>query len=67
MCNLFLNDGQEIDNQYLPSYFINSLYVTDRGITWYTNLKKLCEQGEIILLDRYTTYSLVYQSALMKG
>ena len=67
MCNLFLNDGQKIANQYLPSYFINSLYVADRGITWYTNLKKLYEQGEIILLDRYTTYSLVYQSALMKG
>lgn len=50
----------------LSPYFVNSLYATDRGITWYTNLKKLYEQGEIILLDRYTTSSLIYQSALIE-
>ena len=50
----------------LSPYFINSLYATDRGITWYTNLKQLYEQGKVILLDRYTTSSLIYQSALIE-
>lgn len=46
-------------------YFINSLYAVDRGITWYTNLKKCFDEGNIILLDRYTTSSLIYQTALI--
>ncbi len=50
----------------LSPYFINSLYANDRGITWYTSLKQLYEQGRIILLDRYTTSSLIYQSALIE-
>lgn len=50
----------------LSPYFINSLYANDRGVTWYTNLKQLYEQGKIILLDRYTTSSLIYQSALIE-
>ncbi len=51
----------------LSPYFINALYANDRGITWYSNLKKLYEQGNFILLDRYTTSSIIYQSALIDG
>ena len=51
----------------LSPYFINSLYAIDRGITWQTKLKKLHEEGNIILLDRYTTSSLIYQSALLSN
>lgn len=50
----------------LSPYFINALYANDRGITWYTNLKELYEKGNVILLDRYTTSSLIYQSALIE-
>ena len=49
----------------LSPYFINALYANDRGITWYSILKKRYEQGNFILLDRYTTSSIIYQSALM--
>lgn len=49
----------------LSPYFINSLYAIDRAITWYSQLKRLYEGGNTILLDRYTTSSLIYQSALM--
>lgn len=49
----------------LSPYFVNSLYACDRGITWYTKLKKLYEEGNIIVLDRYTTSSIIYQSALI--
>lgn len=49
----------------LSPYFINSLYAVDRGVTWYKYLKTLYENGNIILLDRYTTSSLIYQSALI--
>lgn len=49
----------------LNPYFVNSLYAIDRGITWYQDLKGLYEEGKILLLDRYTTSSLIYQSALI--
>ena len=49
----------------LSPYFINSLYANDRAITWFTKLKKLYDEGNIILLDRYTTSSLIYQAALI--
>lgn len=51
----------------LSPYFVNSLCATDRGITWFSNLKQQYEQGKVILLDRYTTSSLIYQSALIEG
>lgn len=50
----------------LSPYFINTLYATDRAVAWYTNLKKDYEAGKTILLDRYTTSSLIYQSALIE-
>ena len=49
----------------LSPYFVNSLYAMDRAITWNTKLKPAYNEGEIILLDRYTTSSLIYQSALI--
>lgn len=51
----------------LSPYFINSLYAIDRAITWHTSLKESFEKGDIILLDRYTTSSLIYQSALIES
>ena len=51
----------------LSPYFINSLYAMDRGITWMETLKQSYDEGKIILLDRYTTSSLIYQSALIEN
>lgn len=50
----------------LSPYFINCLYAEDRAITWNTSLKKKFENGRFILLDRYTTSSIIYQSALIE-
>ena len=50
----------------LSPYFINSLYAVDRGVTWHNELKKPYDDGSVILLDRYTTSSLIYQSALIE-
>lgn len=50
----------------LSPYFINGLYAMDRAITWNTKLKEKYENGETILLDRYTTSSLIYQAALIE-
>ena len=47
-------------------YFVNSLYANDRAVTWLTDLKEKYDKGDIILLDRYTTSSLIYQSALIE-
>ena len=46
----------------LSPYFVNSLYAQDRAITWLTGLKQEYDKGSIIVLDRYTTSSLIYQS-----
>lgn len=50
----------------LSPYFINSLYALDRAITWYSGLKKEYDDNKIVLLDRYTTSSIIYQSALIE-
>lgn len=47
-------------------YFVNSLYAVDRAITWKIKLKESYDNGDIVLLDRYTTSSLIYQSALIE-
>ena len=49
----------------LSPYFVNSLYALDRVLTWHESLKEQYENGTTILLDRYTTSSLIYQSALI--
>lgn len=46
----------------LSPYFVNSLYAQDRAITWETGLKEEFNKGGIIVLDRYTTSSLIYQA-----
>lgn len=51
----------------LSPYFINSLYASDRACCWYMNLKKAYDKGKIILLDRYTTSSILYQSSVIKN
>ena len=51
----------------LSPYFINCLYAEDRAITWNTSLKQEFENGKFILLDRYTTSSIIYQSALIEN
>lgn len=50
----------------LSPYFINNLYAYDRGVTWQTELKDKYEEGYTILLDRYTTSSIIYQSCLIE-
>ena len=46
----------------LSPYFVNSLYAQDRAVTWLTGLKQEYDKGSVIVLDRYTTSSLIYQS-----
>lgn len=58
--------GEFGEPKELSPYFINSLYAVDRAVAWYSELKKLYDKGDIILLDRYTTSSLIYQSALIE-
>lgn len=49
----------------LSPYYVNSLYAIDRKITWDKELYKAYNSGKIVILDRYTTSSLIYQSALI--
>lgn len=59
--------GEYGDPSELSPYFINNLYAYDRAVTWRIKLKELYNKGRTILLDRYTTSSLIYQSALIEN
>ena len=50
----------------LSPYFVNELYAYDRLCTWEKELKKYYDDGYLILLDRYTTSSIIYQSVFIK-
>ena len=50
----------------LNPYFINSLYANDRACTWYKDLKQEYDAGKILLLDRYTTSTFIYQAATIE-
>ena len=50
----------------LSPYFVNSLYAVDRAIAWNLELGPKYEAGEVLVLDRYTTSSLIYQAALIE-
>ncbi len=50
----------------LSPYLINSIYAVDRALTWNMELKEKYDEGYIILLDRYTTSSQIYQSSLIE-
>lgn len=49
----------------LSPYFVNNLYANDRAITWNNILREDYDNGNTLLFDRYTTSSLIYQSALI--
>lgn len=51
-------------NQLSP-YLIHSLYAQDRAIAWLTILKKEYDAGKVLLMDRYTTSSLLYQASII--
>lgn len=51
----------------LSPYFVNSLYAQDRAITWVNGLKQEYDKGGVIVLDRYTTSSLIYQSSVIEN
>ncbi len=50
----------------LSPYLVNAFYAVDRALTWQEELKEKYEEGYVILLDRYTTSSQIYQSSLME-
>ena len=62
----YLNGDYGLPSELSP-YFINSLYALDRAITWKTDLKEKYENNNTILLDRYTTSSIIYQSSLIEN
>ena len=53
--------GEFGEAKSLSPYLVESLYAVDRALTWKSELSH--REGEVVLLDRYTTSSLIYQSA----
>lgn len=46
----------------IPDELIQNMYALDWAILWQTKLKREYEAGKTLLLDRYTTSSLIYQT-----
>ncbi len=57
--------GEYGEKEKLSQYFVHNLYAIDRAVTWKTQLEKEYNDGKIILLDRYTTSSMIFQSTLI--
>ena len=55
------------DPKTLSPYFVNGLYALDRAVTFHTLLRGKLDAGMTVLLDRYVTSSLIYQSAMMES
>ena len=49
----------------LNPYFINSLYAIDRAIVCKDKIMPALNEGKTVLLDRYTTSSVIYQAATL--
>lgn len=58
----YLN-GDFGDIKDVTPYFVNSLYGIDRAIVSKNKIKPALEDGDVVILDRYTTSSIIYQSA----
>ena len=50
----------------LSPYLVNSFYAVDRAVAWITLLKDAYLEGDTVLLDRYTTSSIIYQSSVIE-
>ena len=50
----------------ISPYFINSLYAIDRASTFKEGLEEEYKNGKILLFDRYTTSSIIYQSSTIE-
>lgn len=55
--------GEFGDLEELSPYFINSLYAIDRAIVSKDKIIPALDEGKTVLLDRYTTSSVIYQAA----
>ncbi len=51
----------------ISPYFINSLYAIDRAATFRETLQEEFDKGKILLFDRYTTSSIIYQSSTIEN
>lgn len=59
--------GEYGDSRQLSPYFVNMLYAYDRAISWHKEFGELYNSNSILLFDRYTTSSIIYQSALFNN
>lgn len=58
--------GKMGDISDLSPYEINKFFAHDRNITWKEQLKPEYDKGSIILLDRYSTSTFIYQAATIE-
>lgn len=60
-----LLDKDDPTYKNVSPYEANRVFANDRKTMWETVFKKYYEEGKILLFDRYTTSSIIYQSSKM--
>ena len=58
--------GEYGDPKTLDPKLVHSFYANDRKVTWNKLLKEKYAEDYILILDRYVTSSLIYQSSVVK-
>ena len=53
------------DPRELSPYFVHMLYAVDRAFVYKNEIKPALDAGKVVLLDRYVTSSLMYQSSVI--
>lgn len=61
----YLN-GEYGNPRNLSPYFVASLYTIDIAAVYLSELKPALEEGKMVLLDRYSTSTLMYQASIIK-
>lgn len=61
----YLN-GEYGNPRDLSPYFVASLYTIDIAAVYLSELKPAIEEGKMVLLDRYSTSTLMYQASIIK-
>lgn len=61
----YLN-GEYGNPRDLSPYFVASLYTIDIAAVYLSELKPALEEGKMVLLDRYSTSTLMYQASIIK-
>ncbi len=61
LAKMYLNSEFTFASHQENVYAVSSFFAVDRYVSYISNWKKYCDEGQIIVADRYTSSNAVYQ------